>query len=127
MKKLGILAMILVLVTSVAMAQRGGQNVDPKERAKSQTEQLKKALDLDKDQEKKVYELNLKAGKEMAEMRKDMQGGGGDRDAMRKKFGAMREKQNKEMKKVLSDDQYKKYLKNQEEQMKKRRQQGGRR
>jgi hypothetical protein len=122
MKKLGILAMVLVLVTSVAMAQRGGQNFDPEERAKSQTEQLKKVLDLDKGQEKKVYELNLKAGNEMAEMRKDMQGGGGDRDAMRKKFMAMREKHNKEMKKILSDDQYKKYLKNQQEQMDKRRQ-----
>ena len=68
--------MVLVLVTSVAMAQRGGQNFDPEERAKSQTEQLKKVLDLKKDQEKKVYDLNLKAGKEMAEMRKDMQSGG---------------------------------------------------
>ena len=121
MKRLGILAMILVLVTSVAMAQRGGQNFDPEERAKSQTEQLKKVLDLKKDQEKKVYELNLKAGKEMAEMRKDMQSGG-SREGMREKFTAMRDKNNKEMKKILSDDQYKKYLKFQEEEMEKRRQ-----
>lgn len=118
--------MILVLIVNVSFGQRGGQNFDPEERAKSQTEQLKKTLDLDKTQEKKVYELNLKAGKEMAEMRKDMQGGG-DRDAMRSKFRDLREKQNKEMKKILSDSQYKKYEKYQEEQMERRRQQGGRR
>jgi protein CpxP len=121
MKRLGFLLMVLVLLSNVACGQRGGQNFDPEERAKSQTEQLKKVLDLDKDQEKEVYELNLKAGKEMAEMRKEMQGGG-DREAMCEKFGAMREKNNKEMKKVLSDNQYKKYLKFQEEQMQKRRQ-----
>lgn len=127
MKNLGFLLVILVLISNVACGQRNGQNFDPEERAKSQTEQLKKALDLDKDQEKKVYALNLKAGKEMAEMRKDMQGGGGDREAMREKFGAMREKQNKEMKKILSDDQYKEYEKFVKEQMERRREgRGGR-
>lgn len=126
MKKLGILLVILVFASTVSMAQRGGQNFDPETRAKSQTEQLKKTLDLDKDQEKKVYELNLEAGKKFAEMRKDMQGGGGDREGMREKFRTMREKNNNEMKKVLSDDQYKKYLNYQKEQMEKRRQNRGR-
>jgi hypothetical protein len=98
------------------MAQnRGGQNMSPEERAKSQTKQLDELLDLNKDQETKVYDLNLKAGKEMSKMREEMQGGGGDRDAMREKFGKMREGQNKEMKKILSDSQYKKYEKYLEE------------
>lgn len=115
MKKLGLLLIVLVLGTTVSMAQnRGGQNMSPEERAKSQTEQLDEVLDLNKDQEKKVYDLNLKASKEMVKMREEMQGGG-DRDAMREKFGKMREEQNKEMKKILSDSQYKKYEKYLEE------------
>lgn len=107
--------MIVILGTTFSMAQnRGGQNMDPEESAKTQTAELKKVLDLDKDQEKKVYELNLKSGKEFAEMRKDMQAGG-DREGMREKMGKSREESNKAMKKILSDSQYKKYEKYLEE------------
>ena len=113
MKKLGLLLIVLILGTTISMAQnRGGQNMSPEERAKSQTKELDELLDLNKDQETKVYDLNLKAGKEMAKMREE---GGGDREAMREKFGKMREEQNKEMKKILSDSQYKKYEKYLEE------------
>lgn len=115
MKKLGLLLMLVILGTTFSMAQnRGGQNMDPEERAKTQTAELKKVLDLNKDQEKKVYDLNLKAGKDMVKMREEMQGSS-DRDAMREKFGKMREEQNKEMKKILSEDQFKKYEKYLEE------------
>lgn len=107
--------MLVILGTTFSMAQnRGGQNMDPEERAKTQTAELKKVLDLNKDQEKKVYDLNLKAGKDMVKMREEMQGSS-DRDAMREKFGKMREEQNKEMKKILSEDQFKKYEKYLEE------------
>lgn len=117
MKKIIFLFVVTILTTSIAVAQnRGGQrDFDPEERAKSQTKELTELLDLKKDQEKKVYELNLKAGKEMAAMRDEMRSGGGDRDAMREKMMDMREKQNKEMKKILTDSQYKKYQKYLEE------------
>jgi hypothetical protein len=122
MKKLGLLLMVLILGTSISMAQnRGGQNMSPEERAKSQTKELDELLDLNKDQEKKVYELNLKASKNMAKMRDDMQGGG-DREAMREKFGKLREENDKEMEKILTDSQFKKYVKYQEERMERRRQ-----
>ncbi len=114
MKKLGFLLAILFLGHTFLMAQnRGGgqRNFDPVESAKKQTAELKKELDLNKDQEKKVYKLNLDAANEMAEMRKEMQSGGGDREAMRAKFGEMRKEQNKAMKKILTEDQFKKYLK----------------
>lgn|SRR5680860_1531647 len=123
MKKIGILLVAIVFGTTVSMAQNRG-NVDPKERATEQTKELKETLGLDKDQEKKVYDLNLKAGNEMAEMRKDMQGGG-DRDAMREKMTKSREAQNKEMKKILTEDQYKKYEKYLEERRARRGQGGG--
>lgn len=111
MKKLGFILIILILETSVSMAQyRGGQrNYNPEERAKQQTETLKEKLELNKEQEKKVYALNIEAGKEFAEMRKEMQNGGGFNDNMREKMIKMREEQNKKMKEILTDSQYEKY------------------
>lgn len=120
MKKLGFLLIVLILGTTVSMAQNRGGDFDPEERAKSQTTELKELLDLKKDQEKKVHDLNLKFGKEIAEMRKEMQGGGGDRDASIEKFGKMLEARNKEMKKILTEDQYKKYEKYLQERREKR-------
>jgi len=118
--------MIVVLGTTISMAQnRGGQgNFDPVESAKKQTATLKKELDLNKDQEKEVYEIVLDGAHKMDKMRKEMRNGG-DRDAMRAKFGEMRKEQNKEMKKVLTDDQYKKYEKYLQERRNKRGQGGG--
>ena len=114
MKKLGFLLIILILGTTVSVAQdRGGQrDFDPEEMAKRQTENLKEVLDLKKDHEKKVYELNLKSSKAMAKMREEA---GGDREAMREKMMEMREKQNEEMKKILTDSQWTKYEKYLEE------------
>lgn len=124
MKKLGLLLLVVLLGTTMSMAQnKGGQrNSDPAEMAKRQTEAVKKACDLDADQETKVQALNLKSANKMNEMRKS---GGGDRDAMREKMKTIRDDQNKEMKKVLSDDQWKKYEKYMEEQRKQRGQRGG--
>ena len=129
MKKLGLLFMIVVLGTTISMAQnRSGQgNYDPEETAKKQTEALKKELDLNKDQETKVYDLNLKAANKIDGYRKEMQSGGGDRDAMRAKFRKMRDEQNKEMKKILTDEQYKKYEKYLEERRAQRQGRGGNR
>ena len=125
MKKLGFLIIAVLLGTTFSMAQYGGggQRSTPEERAKQQTAELKEALGLNKDQEKKVYDLNLESGKKMQKMREEM-GGGGFSDEMREKMMAMREETNKEMKKILTDDQYKKYEKYLEER-RNRRGQGG--
>lgn len=123
MKKLGLLLMIVVLGTTMSIAQnRGGQRMDPEERAKQSTKELKEALDLKEDQEKKVYDLNLKTNKEMSAAWQDADG---DRDVMREKMGKVRDNTNKEMKKILSDDQYKKYEKYLAEKRKQRGQGGG--
>ena len=103
--------MLVLWPKSTLLAQQGRQrNFDPKERAKQTTERLKEALGLNKDQEKKVYEIQLQGNKKMAEMREEMQGGGGF-EGMREKMTQFREEQNKEMKKVLSKDQWAKYEK----------------
>ncbi len=116
MKKLGLLLLAVFVFTAVSMAQdRGPRNFDPKEMAKRQTDELTEVLDLNKDQQKKVLELNTEAGEKMSAMRGEMMNGGGDREAMREKMTKIREDQNKEMKKILTEDQYKKYEKYLEE------------
>jgi periplasmic protein CpxP/Spy len=115
MKKLGLLLLLALFATTFSMAQQGGpQNFDPKEMAKRQTEELTKELGLNKDQQKKVSDLNLKAAEQMSAMREQMRNGG-DREAMREKMTKAREAQNAEMKKILTDEQYKKYEKYLEE------------
>lgn len=112
MKKIGFLFIALIMGVMVGTAQNR-QNSSPEEMAKQQTADIKEKCGLDKDQEKKVYDLNLKSGKEMVKMREQMQGG--DRDSMREKMTKMRDEQNKEMKKILTAAQYTKYEKYQEE------------
>jgi len=114
MKKIGFLMIALFLGAMVSFGQNW-QNSTPEEMAKRQTEQIKEKCGLDKAQEKKVYDLNLENSKQMAKMRSDMQGGGGPNEGMREKMTKMREDQNKEMKKILSADQYVKYEKYLEE------------
>lgn len=116
MKKIGLLLLFAFVLTTVSMAQnRGERNFDPEEMAKRQTEELTKTLDLNKDQQKKVLSLNKEMGEKMSAMREDMRDGGGDWGAMREKMTKIREEQNKEMKKILTEDQYKKYEKYLEE------------
>ncbi|HSO87979.1 MAG TPA: hypothetical protein VLQ91_15610 [Draconibacterium sp.] len=124
MKKIGFLMVAILLVTMVSKAQNW-QNSTPEEMAKRQTDQIKEKCGLDKDQEKKVYDLNLKSSKEMAKIREGMQGGGGPSDEMRAKMTKIRDEQNKEMKKILTADQYVKYEKYLEERRAARQQGGG--
>lgn len=125
MKKIGFLLIALIMGTLVGTAQNW-QNSTPEEMAKRQTDQIKEKCGLDKAQEKKVYDLNLESGKKMAKMREEMKGGG-DRDSMRDKMAKMREEQNKEMKKILTAEQYVKYEKYLEERRAARQQGGGNR
>lgn len=123
MKKISLMILSVMLFTVVSIAQNRG-NFDPKEFAKRQTEELTKELSLNKDQQKKVLELNNQVADKMTAMREDMMSGGGDREGMRDKMMKIREDQQKEMKKILTEDQYKKYEKYLEEQRARRGQRG---
>ena len=119
MRKLGFLLLFVFSLTTVTMAQDNGRrDFDPKEMAKRQTEELTKALGLTKDQQKKVLDLNNETAEKMTAMRG--QRGEGDREAMREKMMKIREDEQKEMKKILNDNQYKKYEKYLEERRSKR-------
>ncbi len=124
MKRIGLLLTALILGATAIMAQPGGQrNLDPEEMAKRQTAQLKEALDLNQDQEKKVYDLNLETSKEMRALREKNQGAGWE--SMRDDMTKIREGQNKKMKAILTEDQWGKYEKYLEERRERRRQGGG--
>lgn len=114
----------IIFGTMVSLAQNW-QNSTPEEMAKRQTDQIKEKCGINSDQEKKVYDLNLKSSKEMAKLREGMQGGGGPSDELRAKMTKIRDEQNKEMKKILTADQYVKYEKYLEERRAARQQGGG--
>ncbi|WP_075591055.1 DUF4890 domain-containing protein [Labilibacter marinus] len=115
------LAAFLVLSISVNAQgpQRGGT---PEEMAKKQTEKMKKDLSLSEDQVTKVSAINLKYAKKIDEVRNNASG---DRAAMRESMQPIRKARNAEMKKVLSEDQYKTMVEKDKEMMEKRRQGGG--
>lgn len=90
----------------------------PEEKAEMATEKQKEKLSLDSNQEKQMYEINLKYIKEMEEI----QAGGRSRSTM-VKLKDMSDRRDKEVKGILGKDQYKEYTKMQEErreEMKKR-------
>jgi hypothetical protein len=113
MKKFGVILMSLLLGAVVAIGQPGQRNMNPEDMAKRQTEQIKEAVGLNANQEKQVYDLNLETGKKMRALREQNQGGGFE--GMREKMTELRTEQDKKMKEILSEDQWKKYEKYQEE------------
>jgi periplasmic protein CpxP/Spy len=107
-------AVLLVLGTTV-MAQGPGQGNrqmrSSSERAKSDTEQLVKALELTPDQTAKILDINLKSAVKdslrFAEMRSA--GGSMDREAMMKAMQTQREELGNQIKAVLTEAQKTKY------------------
>ena len=125
MKKLLIVLILSVFSTSIYAQQRGGW--DPEARLKQQTDALIKELSLDKETGKKLLEINKKYMEKQMKMWEEMRDGSGDREGMREKMEKMRADQEKEYKKLFTEEQFKKYKKYQEEQMKRWRQgRGGR-
>ena len=105
-------AALLVLSTSImAQGQGNRQMRSSSERAKSETEQIAKTVELTVDQAAKVLEINLKyAAKDsirFAEMRTS--GATMDRDAMMKSMTEQRAAQAVEVKAIMTDAQKTKY------------------
>jgi periplasmic protein CpxP/Spy len=107
---------ILLIATLVAVGfstanaqQQNGQKqprMSPEELAKRQTEQMTTDLNLNDKQKADVSAVNIKYANKISEM---FQANKGDREAMRAKFQEMMIQKNAELKKVLTDDQYKLY------------------
>lgn len=102
-----------------------GRQFDRDEMVKRQTKDMVENLSLNEDQTKKVSELNEKYAEKMGEI---FQNANGDFSGMREKMGKLREEKNEELKTVLTEEQFKKYLELEEkrmEEMRQRRQNGG--
>jgi hypothetical protein len=85
----------------------GGQQRTPEERAKRETQWMKDSLALSPEQVILVDTINLKYAKKQADLRTQMEGQ--DREAWRPKMQELQEQKSGELKKVLTEDQMKKY------------------
>ncbi|MFC4672230.1 DUF4890 domain-containing protein [Dysgonomonas termitidis] len=103
MKKLVLFLTIVLFTTSGVFAQQR-QRATPEERAKRQTETLVKELGLNDDQQKKVYEINLKFAQPLADQSKET-----DREKIRAQFQKIQEERTAAIKAVLTEDQQKKF------------------
>ncbi|MDR1714812.1 MAG: DUF4890 domain-containing protein [Dysgonomonas sp.] len=103
MKKLVLFLTIVLFATSGVFAQQR-QRATPEERAKRQTETLVKELSLTEDQQKKVYEINLKFAQPLADQGKET-----DREKLRAQFQKNQEERTAAIKAVLTEDQQKKF------------------
>lgn len=129
MKQKSLLFIAALIMSMITFAQppggQGGNQFDPEEMVKRQTEQMVTDLTLNADQTKKVEEINRKYGKKMNEMFQGNRDGGGDWSKMREKMEAIRTDKNAELKTVLTDDQYNKYIEIEKKRMEEMRQRRG--
>jgi hypothetical protein len=123
MKSKLFLLFLMCLLSETIYAQDGGQKGQPRqrltleERVKAQSDRMKKDLELTDIQYDSVQKINLKYAQKVEEARKGNQ----EQSAQnRETFRKNQEEQNKELKAILTEDQYKKY----EEQLKTRRERG---
>ena len=98
----------------VELEMEFGVSFEPEEIAKMRADQMKEAVNLTADQYAKVTVIFKE---EMEAMQKMFEGGGmnGDFEQMRKDMEKRQEEQNKKLKAILTEDQFKKWQKQQEE------------
>jgi len=109
------MAAATMLFAGATKANAQDFNFDPAQMAQMRVDQMKESLNLDKDQCTKLLDLYKKQGEEMAKM---FDGGMPDMS----KFQEMQKKEDEAVKKILTDEQYKKHA---EQQRKMREQFGG--
>jgi vacuolar-type H+-ATPase subunit I/STV1 len=116
----------MCLFTGLIYAQEGGQRgqrgqrLSTEERVKAQTDRMKKDFELTEVQYDSVKKINLKYAKKNEEVFRNNRE---DAEKNRGIFQKNQEEQNKELKAILNETQYKKY----EEQLKARRERLGNR
>ncbi len=108
----------------------GRRQFSPEDQAKRQTENIGEYVKFTEGQETKVYELNLKYAKLRQEMWRSGRPGEmteAAREDMRVKMETQQQEMNKELKSILTGDQFKKYEQYLEERMQRMRERGGQR
>ena len=119
-KKLFLVSSLIWMMVMTAAAQGGMQNMTPEDLAKRQTEMIKTSTGCDAATLTKVEAICLKTAKELAAVREKYT----DREARREPMKVVRDKQDAELKAILTADQYAK-MKAAEEEMRKQRQANG--
>ncbi len=147
MKKIVMIALMILAVASLAQAQRGGgqrpsqapgsQNqrpqMNPEQMIERQIQRLNEAVSLTDAQKTKVKEIFKQNGEKQRELFSSMRNGSGqqaDREKMRAKMDEFRKKQDEQIKAVLTKEQlpkYEKYMQEREARMKERMNNGGQR
>lgn len=103
---------MLSMVVALAQGQRSG-NATPEERATRMTDRMKTSLKLTDEQVAKVQAVNLQMAKDMAAARESGQD-------MRTSMQTIMAKQDAELQKILTPEQYKTYQDNRKQQMQNR-------
>ena len=99
---------VITVIASTSLYAQKGNKRSPKDIAKQQTDWMVEDLSLDKAQEEKVSAINLDFINSMFSAREKHMG---DREAMQAEMKTFSEKKDTELKKVLSEDQFKLYKK----------------
>lgn len=107
---------LMIMSVSVAFAQQGQRrgNMDPKEMAQRTVDRLTERLKLNDEQKERVYKIQLAQSEEMQKAF-SAGSGGQDREGIRARMTEMREKTDKQIMDILTDDQKAEYKKMQEE------------
>ena len=106
--QLTLLTTVFVLFSTLNVVGQGRNRKSPEEMAKQQTEWMKKELKLSAEQEQKMYNINLETAKKMRQTRERHSG---NREAMQEEMKVTRRQKDKEMKEVLTKEQYELYKK----------------
>ena len=115
MKKLSyfLLSGLLLMVIGCSQGQdnggfgRGNRDFDPEQMAERRAERMSQELDLDEERTKQVKELFFSCSEKQSQVREE---NGGDREAMRAAMREINEEQDKELQKILSEEEWNKWL-----------------
>jgi len=102
------LVSIIAVLSSTGLYAQKGNKRSAEDIASRQTEWMVKELSLDKVQAEKISAINLNFTKQMFSVREKHMG---DREAMQSEMKKYRKEKDTEMKKVLTEDQFKLYEK----------------
>ena len=108
--------MVLCMLMTLSVCAQQRQRMSAEERAKTETEMMKKELNLTAAQAHKVDSIALHYAQKL-----DGVMATGEREKMREAFQANTEEKDKAFKAILTDDQYKKYKELEQVQMGQRR------
>lgn len=108
MKKTIVAATLSFAALTITAQNTKNEGKTLEERVKTRTEQMAKKLELSNEQKEKTYNANLNLAKQMQEIKEQIK-------TLHEKQKALLEEHNKEMKSILSDEQYQKYLQMREE------------